>query len=574
MGDVDGARRRSGRAGSALGPAYRRVRRSRPVEAAVACAVWFGGWLRGLWNGGARRWWREFDQFRYEAWESFKAGPVGRALAAAYRWCGRSLHWLRTHRGPRRIGLAVALFAVAVFASMLGATLAGKATVPIGPFQSSMAIQPSVTGETRVGLPPLGSLTLDSHTGPMKLDVSLDSLDQARTQALVADPDGLAKASEGVAEDVVSGLVTVALRALAGAALAGVLLGAVLFRSVRRAAISGGLSVLLTASVIGLGALTLRPQSIEEPRYDGLLANAPAVVGDARQIADKYEAYRAQLQKMVTNAAKLYTTASTLPNEPDPNTIRILHVSDLHLNPAAWSVISTVVQQFRIDAVVDTGDITDWGTEQEAKAFTAAIGTLPVPYIYIRGNHDSAATAEAVASHSNAIVLDNDTTTVAGLTFAGIGDPRFTPDKSSEPSDLREEQVMYNSGAKLAKTVEDSEQPVNVCLVHDPISATPLAGEVPLVLAGHKHARETSVIPGSPTRLMVEGSTGGAGLRGLEGAQPTPLELSVLYFNRDDKGLSAYDDITLGGAGQTEVSLQRHVIGPEQAAPEQSPSGS
>ncbi|MEV0648483.1 metallophosphoesterase [Phytomonospora sp. NPDC050363] len=560
MGDVDQAgepHEQDRRPHSAL----ERVRGSRAAGSVSGVFAWAGSLTARLWRGDMARWGREFEEWRYTSWERFKEGPVAARLAYLGRGGRRMWRWARGNRGVRRGAIALALMAVALVGSVLGVTLAGKASIPIGPFQSSLEVQPSVTGETWVALPPLGSLTLDSHTGPLKLSVSLDSLDQARTQALVADPDGLNKASATVAEDLISGLISVALRAAAGAALAGLVLGGLLFRSVRRSAICGALSLALTVAVVGLAAGTLRPQSIEEPRYEGLLANAPAVVGDARKIADRYEEYRAQLQRMVTNAAQLYTTASTLPTfDADPNTVRILHVSDLHLNPSAWSVIGTVVEQFQIEAVVDTGDITDWGTEQEAKAYTSSIGALPVPYIYIRGNHDSEATAKAVAAQDNAIVLDGDTVTVAGLTFAGIGDPRFTPDKTSAPGDLREEQVMYNSGAELADVVEDSDVPVDVCLVHDPVSAGPLADLTPLVLSGHRHAREVTVMPDSTTRLMVQGSTGGAGLRGLEGDTPTPLELSVLYFSKDDRSLQAYDDITLGGAGQTEVTLQRNVI--------------
>ena len=102
----------------------------------------------------------------------------------------------------------------------------------------------------------------------------------------------------------------------------------------------------------------------------------------------------------------------------------------------------------------------------------------------------------------------------------------------------------------------------HVALVHDPASAGGLAGSIPLVLCGHLHHRETSTLKGpqgTQTFLMVQGSTGGAGLRGLEGEQPTPLEMSVLYF--DPKGaLQAYDDITLGGTGQANASINRHVI--------------
>lgn len=556
---------------------FNRARASRPTAVSLAWLAGMSAFLRRLFTGGVREHADATRTWRHDAWGRYEGGPWAPRVAAVRRGTGRSWRWLRGNRATRRLGMTVAICVVAVAGAMLGVTLTGKATVPIGPFQSSMSLEPATSGETRVALPPLGSLTLDSHAGPVKLNVSLDALDQTRTQELVADPDGLAKASETVPEDVVTALITVALKAIAGAVLATLVLAGLLFRNLRRTALTGGLALALTAGVIGLAAATLRPQSIEEPHYEGLLANAPAVVGEARQIADRYEAYRSQLQKMVTNAAQLYTTARTLPNfAPDPNTVRVLHVSDLHLNPAAWSVIATVVEQFKIDVVVDTGDITDWGTEQEAKAFTSAIGDLPVPYVYIRGNHDSAATADAVRRHDNAYVLDGATVSLKGLTFAGIGDPRFTPDKSSEPGDLREEQVMYNSGAKLAGVIGDSRTPVDVALVHDPMSASPLAGKVPLVLSGHRHQREVSTLPDSATRLLVEGSTGAAGLRGLEHEAATPMEMSVLYFHKDTKALQAYDDITLGGTGQAEVSLQRHVIDatePEKGA-SPSPSGS
>jgi hypothetical protein len=62
------------------------------------------------------------------------------------------------------------------------------------------------------------------------------------------------------------------------------------------------------------------------------------------------------------------------------------------------------------------------------------------------------------------------------------------------------------------------------------------------------------------TRLMVEGSTGGAGLRGLQGEYPEPLTCTVLYLDPATGALRAYDEITLGGLGETEVTIQRTVV--------------
>jgi hypothetical protein len=62
--------------------------------------------------------------------------------------------------------------------------------------------------------------------------------------------------------------------------------------------------------------------------------------------------------------------------------------------------------------------------------------------------------------------------------------------------------------------------------------------------------------------LMVQGSTGGAGLRGLQGEYPEPLTCTVLYLDRNTGELRAYDEITLAGLGETEVTMQRTVLPP------------
>lgn len=79
-----------------------------------------------------------------------------------------------------------------------------------------------------------------------------------------------------------------------------------------------------------------------------------------------------------------------------------------------------------------------------------------------------------------------------------------------------------------------------------------------MILTGHSHERSTELLP-SGSRLLVQGSTGGAGLRALEHDEPTPVAASVLYFDADTHRLRAWDDITLGGLGEQSVQIQRHV---------------
>ncbi|MEU6024895.1 metallophosphoesterase [Micromonospora sp. NPDC047134] len=471
--------------------------------------------------------------------------------------------------GLRRIGTALAVLVVTLAGVLLGTLAGGQVHTDIGPFRAKLSISPTTVGGTTIKIPPLGALLLNSHDGPTQLTVELGALDQSRVEALLDDPASLNRATQSAVDEVHDGVLRLGLRTLGATVLATVLLALLVFRDTRRAAWAGGLALLIAAGSLGTAASTLRPQAIEEPTYEGLLVNAPAIVGDVRKIANDYTRYAEQLQRLIGNVTQLYTTVSALPvYEQDPGTTRVLHISDMHLNPAAWQLIRTVVEQFGIDVVIDTGDITDWGSEPEA-SYVGSISLLRKPYVYIRGNHDSGRTAAAVARQPNAIVLDNATTTVAGLTIAGIGDPRFTPDKSTSPAagspvpPTADELV--TTGQTLAATIRSSPKPVNLALVHDPVIAGPLSGTTPLVLAGHTHRRQIEQLPEvpgqQPTTLMVQGSTGGAGLRGLEGEEPTPLTMTVLYFDQD-KQLQAYDTITVGGTGQAQVNLERTVITP------------
>ena len=506
---------------------------------------------------------------------------LSRAVSAAGRF--------HRHKWTRRTRVGAAVGLVSVGGVIIGTMLFAHADLGVGPFRAEMSISPSIYGGTEVDIPPLGSLHLNSHDGPIHLKVNLASLDQSRTEALIDDPAGISSAGSNAVDDVRQGVLRLGVRTLAIAVLSALVLAALIFRNWRRVAGAGVTALVVTGASLGLAAGTLRPDSIAEPRYEGLLVNAPAVVGDARRIADNYGRYADQLQQIVSNVSRLYTTVSTLPiYEPAGNTTRILHVSDLHLNPSSWGLIRTVVQTFEIDAVVDTGDMVDWGSSAETN-YVTSIPSVGVPYIYVRGNHDSIAIQDAVGRQRNAIVLDNKVTTIDGLTIAGIGDPEFTPDKNETPAANADEAAptpLTLAGDQLADTIRRHGKPVDIALVHDPAMAQPLSGVVPLVLAGHLHHREvsllpepapaptpsdgatsptpspstTTVTPTVPTRLMVEGSTGGAGLRGLQKEEATPLSLSVLYFDENHQ-LKAYDDIQLGGTGQSNVEMQRNVIG-------------
>jgi predicted phosphodiesterase len=459
--------------------------------------------------------------------------------------------------------------AVALSGALIAVLLFGRLAAPIGPFDTTLAFRP-FGGGAQVDVAPLGSLAVDVYDGPLRLQIDLERVDQERARALATDPVRLNGVVDGVTEDLRSAVTELVL-ITAGVALAGALVASlVVFRRRKEPLIAGGLTLVVLAGTAGLGVATWRPEAMTQPTYTGLLVNANSLIGSAEDIVARFDAYRASLEDLVANVGTLYSALSALPAPGGADdTVTLLHVSDLHLNPAGFDLMRQVADQFQVDAVLDTGDITDWGSRPENRLISA-VGALDVPYIYIRGNHDSATTAALIAAQPNATVLDDSATTVAGIEIVGARDPRFTPDKSTGDDDAGAN-VLEDSGQRLADFIDTLDVPPALALVHDPKQAGPLDGEVPVVLAGHTHERDVSRMDDG-TLLMVEGSTGGAGLRGLQGDYPEPLTCTVLYLDRDTGELRAYDEVTLGGLGETEVTIQRRTV-PEHPSPSRDGGG-
>ncbi|MFE0208258.1 metallophosphoesterase [Streptomyces sp. NPDC058985] len=471
---------------------------------------------------------------------------------------------------PRPWTRAVGLVAVVLLGAWLGLLVVGNVRVPVGPMNTTMTLRPSVNGGTKINVSPLGALQLDSHIAPVRLDVNVDQLDPDRAQALVDHPERLSGLQDEVARDVEHGTLDLAVRSCVAVVTGATALGLAVYRRPRRALTAGGLALTLLVASGGTAYATWNPDSVLEPRFSGLLSSAPSLVGNARSIVTEFDVYQRELARLVTNVTKLYDVTSTLPAyQPDPTTIRVLHVSDIHLNPASWKIIASLVQQYKVNVIVDSGDTMDHGTAAE-NGFLDPIEDLGAPYVWVRGNHDSRETQKYLRSLKNVHVLDDGRArNVAGLRFAGIGDPQFTPDRSKQDGAEASQEL---AGARLASALRDQTTagtPVDVAIAHEPSAAREVDGAVPLVLAGHLHREDMEVMKYG-TRLRVEGSTGGSGLRAVEGKYPDPIQASILYFDRDTRRLQAWDEIKLGGLGLTTAEVSRHL--PKENQPGATPS--
>ncbi|WP_375477420.1 metallophosphoesterase [uncultured Jatrophihabitans sp.] len=464
----------------------------------------------------------------------------------------------RTVRSAVETGVGLA---AGVGGAQLGLLLAGRTARWLGPVRVVAAADLARHAGTQLDVPPLGAARVRTHRGPLRVRLTATDVDPGRADGLLRMPDSPQDAADlrGQLHALLGDLgaeaallgralaIRSAVTALGGAALAGL--------AVRRPATATAGAAALLGAAAATAAASVDRDAWRDPALTGLLREAPAIVGDLRTAPQRVDTYRDQLADLLRTGTGVYRRIATLPEPPPADAIRLLHVSDIHLSPLAYPLAQALVEQYAVDAVVDTGDLVDWGTALE-QGFAAQIGRLGVPYVYVKGNHDSAGIAAAVAAQPNAVVLDvaDGPAEVAGLRFAGMADPRFTPDKTTgdDHAAHRVSERAVEFAASLAG------QDVDIALAHDPTAGRALEGLVPLVLAGHTHNRAAR--RHGQTTVLVQGTSGGSGLRGVQHDPPTPVSLSIVYIDRAGKRLWGVDEVTLGGLGSVTLAIVRRPV--------------
>lgn len=432
----------------------------------------------------------------------------------------------------------------------------GKSTVSMGPFQVLLSSRFG-RGETVISLPPFGHLTADTHLAPLRFKASLEGvrLDELAESVRQRGTEGLV---DRVETDALKQVVPFALR-LFGVAMAGSLvLALVVFRTRwRRVALS------LLAAVIAVGGSetlawrTYRPDALLTPSYAGSLALAPKLIGPAQTAIDKIDDFRAELSRVLSGAVRVYTSIQSLPQTGNDE-IRVLHISDIHLSPLGLSFAKQVADAFDVDFVLDTGDLTSFGTNVENQLILAGVASFHQPYVFVRGNHDSIALQDDLARIPGAMVLDGQVRRVDGLIVYGLGDPVFTPNKQAAGDDEEIAERVRAAGTRIFDGVSRMRTPPDIVAVHDDRMAEAVAGYVPLVASGHFHKPGARVMEG--TLYLRIGSTGGAGANVFTQVGGVPLSAEVLYFSRTTpRALVAYDLIEQSPETGS-LTVRRHLI--------------
>jgi predicted phosphodiesterase len=433
---------------------------------------------------------------------------------------------------PVLLGLVGAWLAIAAF---------GRGSATLGPFQVGLDAHFG-SGVTDLSVPPLGEISAPTHLTPLHLTATVQGIAIQKLSETVSDI-GIEPLVQQVEDEARHQILLYALRLLGVAVLGGALLGVVVYRRKwRRVLIAAASALVLVGGTELATYATYDTSAFLSPTFSGSLSIAPKLIGPVEEATQHIDAFRTALEQIVSGSARVYTTIAASP-PAGPNTIKVLHISDIHLSPLGFTFAQQIAQGFGVDFVVDTGDITTFGTPAE-NFVTKYIPGFHLPYVFVRGNHDSGSLVQAMSRERNVRVLDGSETTVDGITLYGYPDPVFNNNDHDLDSKQFEQQV-ETADPIIARQVESLPRPPDIVMVHDNRMAQSLAGHVPLVLSGHFHVPAKTITDG--TLYLQIGSTGGAGIKVFTNLGG-PLSAEVLYFRPPTPAhparLIAYDRIS------------------------------
>lgn len=213
--------------------------------------------------------------------------------------------------------------------------------------------------------------------------------------------------------------------------------------------------------------------------------------------------------------------------------VRLAAVGDLHVKKTSQGQLAPLLASVndRADVLLLCGDLTDYGTPEEARILAKELTTaVRIPIIAVLGNHDyetgQSADVCQILSEARVHVLDGEAIEIAGVGFAGVkgfagGFGRGTLGAWGEPGVKQFVQVALDEALKLESALARLRTPQRVAVLHyspirdtvegEPLEIYPYLGtsrlEEPLnrhpvnvVFHGHAHhgALEGRTAKGTP----------------------------------------------------------------------------
>ena len=422
---------------------------------------------------------------------------------------------------------------------MLAAAVTSRSEARVGVGTVEFHVSAGGSGRTELVLPPLGRVTARTHSLPVTLTAEVTSLDVGAVGDLVGADDPGARARDQAAAAVESQARRLAVRLLLLSAVVGAAAAAVAparrWTHLPAGAAGGAVGAVLLLGGVWVGYDVRAFES--DPRFEGELERAPSLLATVQRHVDDVDIVRSRVGILGARIAELYTAVDDTTTSTSSGT-KILHVSDIHSNPLAIEIVARLVENFDVDAVLDTGDLTSFGSTVEARIGDLIAG-LDVPYLLVPGNHDAPAVRAAFDAVPHVTLLDGTTHRIGAVDVLGVGDPTFTADNELSTDEANE--IKLDRAPVVGRLVRRHDP--DVLAVHDARQADTAGGHVALVVSGHSHSREVEERDG--TVFLTVGSTGATGLGSFTVDTDLAYEAEVLTFRGDR--LVAVDYISLPG---------------------------
>jgi len=452
---------------------------------------------------------------------------------------------------------AVALI-IAIVASGTFALLFGYSSYDVDGLRLGFGIEPSAHGQTELAIPPFGEVTAATHKTPLRIRVGVERIYPHEIGQVADKIDTGGELVKKIETEGKKAFRQFVIRLIVLAAIGGMLGAALSPRRRIYKAVAGTFVGVAFVGVLLWGTYaTFNVYAFKQPSYSGALTAAPWATEEIAKRLGDIKAFRNEIRAIAANVDSFYSKIDAWhPIKED--TIKVLHVSDIHNNPVALDLIKRVVKDFNVDLVIDTGDITDFGTPVETK-LTEGISSLPVPYVYVPGNHDSSATASFMRKIKNVVFLDGKPVTVKGITILGMADPASASSEVAPANDA----VMATFRLKVKRILESQPEKPLILAVHNPKAVRGLLGQVPIVLVGHTH--KAGLTEKNGCVIDNAGTTGAAGLRTFQNEAGVPYTLDLLNIDSSKKKLVAIDSLAVTGA-EMEFRLERNLIKGKEAS--------
>ncbi|MFZ5943628.1 MAG: metallophosphoesterase family protein [Bacillota bacterium] len=446
---------------------------------------------------------------------------------------------------------------LASIGTLLFISILGTMTFNFEALEFSLGIQIFDHGFTDLKIPPIGTVRAKTHIAPLKFTISLQNIDIKLLEGLLEDTPDKERLLESFENRIYSiskiFLVRLFILSVVGGIAGSLLLERKKVKPVLIGALIGGLIFVFLI----LGSIsTYDINAFKNPEYKGALEAAPWMIGLAEQAFIRLDTLSQQLELMAKNFYILFEKINTLQTmSSSEGTVKVLHVSDFHNNRAALKFVSQVVKSFNVDFVIDTGDFTDYATPIETQLLEH-LKEIKVPYVFIPGNHDSPAIIKKLKQIPHVIVVSESIKNIKGINILGVEDPASLTN-SAIPSD---NELSDSYQKRLLELWENSkENPPDIVAVHNYKIGRILAGKAELILHGHDH--EYKIYQEGKSVIIDAGTTGAAGIRGLQATKEIPYTVALLHFQKSGERfhLTAVDTIRVYNL-QSGFILERQVL--------------